>query len=60
MSQPAATQPTPAEQPYFMPRIGDTAPEFTAESTQGTVNYPSDYQGKWSIQIGRASCRERV
>ena len=37
------------EQPYFMPLIGDTAPEFTAASTQGTVNYPSNYQGKWSI-----------
>ncbi|MCP6675321.1 redoxin domain-containing protein, partial [Klebsiella pneumoniae] len=32
-----------------MPRIGDTAPSFTAESTQGTVNYPEDYKGKWSI-----------
>lgn len=37
------------EQTYFMPRIGDTAPEFTAESTQGTVNYPSGYKGRWSI-----------
>lgn len=32
-----------------MPRIGDQAPSFTAESTQGTVNYPEDYAGKWSI-----------
>ena len=29
--------------------LGDTAPEFTAESTQGPVNFPSDYRGKWVI-----------
>ncbi|RNE50048.1 peroxiredoxin [Corynebacterium alimapuense] len=32
-----------------MPRIGDTAPAFTAESTQGTVNFPADYVGSWVI-----------
>lgn len=37
------------QQAYSMPRIGDTAPEFTAESTQGPVNFPSDYRGKWVI-----------
>ena len=35
--------------PTSMPRIGDPAPEFTAETTQGAVNFPSDYNGKWSI-----------
>jgi peroxiredoxin (alkyl hydroperoxide reductase subunit C) len=34
---------------YSMPRIGDTAPEFTAISTQGTINFPQDYQGSWVI-----------
>jgi peroxiredoxin (alkyl hydroperoxide reductase subunit C) len=34
---------------YSMPRIGDYAPEFTAITTQGMINYPSDYKGKWSI-----------
>lgn len=38
-----------AEQTFQMPRIGDTAPEFQAESTQGLINYPSDYQGKWTV-----------
>ena len=32
-----------------LPRIGDKAPEFTATTTQGEINYPSDYKGKWSI-----------
>jgi peroxiredoxin (alkyl hydroperoxide reductase subunit C) len=32
-----------------MPRIGDKAPEFTAKTTQGDINYPSDYKGSWSI-----------
>tara|TARA_R110002126_G_scaffold264475_1_gene407523 strand:+ start:24825 stop:25544 length:720 start_codon:yes stop_codon:yes gene_type:complete len=34
---------------FSMPRIGDKAPEFTATTTQGEINYPSDYLGKWSI-----------
>jgi peroxiredoxin (alkyl hydroperoxide reductase subunit C) len=32
-----------------MPRIGDTAPEFTAVTTQGEINFPGDYKGKWVI-----------
>jgi peroxiredoxin 2/4 len=32
-----------------MPRIGDKAPEFKAITTQGDINFPSDYQGKWVI-----------
>ncbi|NCC99628.1 MAG: peroxiredoxin [Bacteroidia bacterium] len=32
-----------------MPRIGDLAPAFQAETTQGTINFPSDYKGKWII-----------
>lgn len=33
----------------IMPRIGDKAPSFTAQSTQGTVNFPDDFKGKWVI-----------
>jgi peroxiredoxin (alkyl hydroperoxide reductase subunit C) len=33
----------------IMPRIGDAAPEFTAVTTQGVINFPSDYKGKWKI-----------
>ncbi len=32
-----------------MPRIGDRAPEFKAVTTQGNINFPSDYAGKWVI-----------
>ncbi len=32
-----------------MPRIGDSAPAFKAITTQGEINFPSDYQGKWVI-----------
>lgn len=32
-----------------MPRIGDPAPSFTAVSTQGPINFPGDYSGKWVI-----------
>lgn len=32
-----------------MPRIGDKAPEFKAITTQGDINFPSDYQGSWVI-----------
>ena len=40
------------EQPpqgYAMPRIGDKAPEFKAVTTQGDINFPGDYDGKWVI-----------
>jgi peroxiredoxin (alkyl hydroperoxide reductase subunit C) len=37
------------EQKVSMPRIGDKAPEFKAVTTQGSINYPSDYKGSWSI-----------
>jgi len=32
-----------------MPRIGDKAPEFTAVTTQGNINFPADYAGSWVI-----------
>jgi peroxiredoxin (alkyl hydroperoxide reductase subunit C) len=32
-----------------MPRIGDKAPEFKAKTTQGEINFPSDYKGEWAI-----------
>jgi len=31
------------------PRIGDLAPSFVAESTQGIVHFPEDFAGKWII-----------
>ena len=32
-----------------MPRIGDAAPDFKAVTTQGNINFPSDYKGSWVI-----------
>jgi len=34
---------------YRMPLIGDEAPAFTATTTQGVINFPADYKGKWVI-----------
>jgi peroxiredoxin (alkyl hydroperoxide reductase subunit C) len=34
---------------YRMPLIGDDAPAFTAKTTQGPINFPVDYKGKWVI-----------
>ncbi len=34
---------------YSMPLIGEKAPSFKAITTQGDINYPEDYKGKWSI-----------
>ena len=32
-----------------LPLIGEEAPSFTAETTQGTIHFPDDYRGKWVI-----------
>lgn len=38
-----------ASQVVSMPRIGDKAPEFRAVTTQGSINFPTDYRGSWVI-----------
>ncbi len=38
-----------------MPLIGDKAPAFEAESTQGKVRFPQDYRGKWVIFFSHPS-----
>ena len=37
------------QQEFSMPRIGENAPEFKATTTQGEINFPQDYSGKWKI-----------
>ena len=37
------------EETFSMPRIGDKAPSFTAKTTQGEINFPEQYKGKWVI-----------
>ena len=32
-----------------LPLIGDKAPEFHANTTQGPINFPQDFKGKWVI-----------
>ncbi len=34
---------------YRLPLIGDKAPSFEAETTQGPLHFPDDYKGKWVI-----------
>ncbi len=38
-----------ANKEYRMPLIGDRAPSFTAVTTQGSISFPEDYEGKWVI-----------
>ena len=37
------------EQANHMPLIGEKAPAFKAETTQGPINFPEDFLGKWVI-----------
>lgn len=37
------------ETPNKLPLIGEKALAFKAETTQGTINFPEDYKGKWVI-----------
>lgn len=37
------------QESYAMPRIGEKAPSFHAVTTQGEINFPEDYSGKWAI-----------
>jgi len=34
---------------FRIPLIGETAPSFTAVSTVGTINFPSDYGRQWKV-----------
>jgi len=37
------------EQVGRLPLIGERAPAFTADSTQGPIHFPDDYKGKWVV-----------
>jgi peroxiredoxin (alkyl hydroperoxide reductase subunit C) len=34
-----------------IPLIGETAPSFTAKSTNGTITFPGDFLGQWKILL---------
>lgn len=38
-----------------LPLIGDKAPEFKALTTEGTINFPEDYKGKWVLFFSHPS-----
>lgn len=40
---------------HSMPLIGDQAPHFEANTTQGPINFPEDYRGKWVILFSHPS-----
>ena len=46
---PAAPAAAPHGAVAQLPIIGQPAPSFTAETTQGTITFPDDYKGKWVI-----------
>lgn len=37
------------EETLRLPLLGEVAPSFTANTTQGKINFPDDYKGKWVI-----------
>jgi peroxiredoxin 2/4 len=47
-SQEAVEKP-PEDRNFRIPLIGEPAPSFTAESTNGPINFPEDYGRKWKI-----------
>lgn len=38
-----------------IPTLGELAPSFTAESTQGEINFPEDYFNKWKVIFSHPS-----
>ena len=39
----------PEDRNFKIPLIGDKAPSFTAESTNGEINFPADFGRSWKI-----------
>ncbi len=43
------------EQEYSCLRIGDKAPHFVAQTTNGAIHFPEDFAGKWVILFSHPS-----
>ena len=41
--------------PPRIPLIGEYAPAFAAQTTQGLIRFPEDYKGKWVILFSHPS-----
>jgi peroxiredoxin 2/4 len=48
-SSTSSTRAVKEDRNFRIPLIGETAPSFTAESTNGTIHFPDDYGAKWKI-----------
>ena len=48
-SMSSSQQTTKEDRNFRIPLIGETAPSFTAESTNGAINFPDDYGHKWKV-----------
>lgn len=48
-AQSTAKSDIPEDRNFRIPLIGEKAPEFTAETTNGELNFPSDFGKKWKI-----------
>ncbi len=49
MGAKAEASPLTATPDMRVPLIGEDAPVFTAETTEGTITFPHDYKGKWVV-----------
>jgi peroxiredoxin 2/4 len=45
----SSTSGSKEDRKFRIPLIGEQAPSFTAESTNGTISFPSDYGRKWKV-----------
>lgn len=43
------------QEKYTCLRLGDKAPEFEAQTTNGMIHFPSDFKGKWVILFSHPS-----
>ncbi len=48
-AQPGVAAPIPVPAAGTIPRIGDVAPDFTANTTQGEITFSTWQEGKWAI-----------
>lgn len=50
-SKSSSQKETKEDRNFRIPLIGETAPSFKAESTNGMINFPSQYGKKWKVLV---------